>query len=99
MQLAVTERRGLYRGLVRGVNFAREAGDLVNEATGIATGIATGSPATSRGFGTGRRSAAPQNRKFNGVAILSLWLKQHTSLKNPKLDVASIDSKPSPDSI
>ena len=40
-----------------------------------------------------------QNRKFKSVAILPLWLKQHTSLKNLKMHVASIHSKPSPDSI
>src|ERR1700738_3459904 len=39
------------------------------------------------------------NRKFKRVAILPLWLRQHTSLKNLKMPVASIDSKPSPDSI
>jgi hypothetical protein len=39
------------------------------------------------------------NRKFKRVAILPLWLRQHTSLKNLKMPVASIDSKPSSDSI
>jgi hypothetical protein len=39
------------------------------------------------------------NRKFKSVAILPLWPRQHTSLKNLEVPVASIDSKPSPNSI
>ena len=50
------------------------------------------------GIGGGAISSAP-NRKFKSVAILPLWLRRHTSLKNLKLHVGSIDSKPSLDSI
>ena len=39
------------------------------------------------------------NRKFKSVAILPLWQRQHTSLKNLEVPVTSIDSKPSPNSI
>jgi hypothetical protein len=50
------------------------------------------------GIGGGAISSAP-NHKFKSVAILPLWLRRHTSLKNLKLHVGSIDSKPSLDSI
>jgi hypothetical protein len=34
----------------------------------------------------------PKTTSLKAVAILPLWLKQHTSLKNLKVHVASIDS-------
>src|SRR5437868_11659406 len=50
MQFAVTERGGLYRGLVRDVNFAREVKPTTFDidATGIATGIACGTRGVER---------------------------------------------------
>ena len=55
-------------------------------------------PRRRRDWGSGAVSSTP-NRKFKSVAILPLLLRRHTSLKNLKVHVGSIDSKPSPDSI
>jgi len=62
------------------------------------TRLSSNAPAVNGIWGSGAISSAP-NRKFKSVAILPLWLKRHTSLKNLKVHVASIDSKPFPDSI
>jgi hypothetical protein len=43
--------------------------------------------------------AAPQTASLTAVAILPLLQKRHARLKNLKVHVASIDFKPSPDSI
>jgi len=50
MQFAVTERGGLYRGLVCDVNFAREVKPTTFDidGTGIATGIACGTRGVER---------------------------------------------------
>jgi hypothetical protein len=56
-------------------------------------------PRSSGGFEGRAAISGTPNLKFKSVANLPLWLKRHTLLKNLKVDVASIDSKPSPDSI
>jgi hypothetical protein len=47
----------------------------------------------------GANRLRPQTASLTAVAILPLWLKQHTLLKSLQMHEASIDIKPPPDSI